>query len=267
MSGPQAAGVGGFGLLLFFLVSTLLGIDPTALIPPEAMTGGSREPRALTAEEQEAGEFVSVVLADTEDVWNRAFAEAGARYVEPKLVLFSGSVASACGATSSAVGPFYCPSDRTVYIDLAFFDQLHRRFGAPGDFAQAYVIAHEVGHHVQNLFGITGQVEQARRRMDPVDANALLVRLELQADCLAGVWAREAQEMTSFLEQGDLEEALRAAQAIGDDTLQARQQGYVVPDAFTHGTSRQRATWLARGMEMGTVQACDTFEGSIDLDG
>jgi len=266
MGGPAVAGIGGLGLLMVLVISTLLGVDPRELLPEQPI-GGAGITRELSAEEEAMGEFAAVVLADTEDVWNRQFAAAGSAYVEPTLVLFTGSVASACGSASAAVGPFYCPGDQAVFIDLDFFSQLQQRFGAPGDFAQAYVIAHEVGHHVQNLMGITGQVEQARRQLSQAEGNELSVRLELQADCLAGVWAREAQEMTAFLEEGDLEEALGAAQAIGDDTLQSRTQGHVVPDSFTHGTSEQRATWLARGLEHGSIESCDTFSGAIDLGG
>jgi hypothetical protein len=207
----------------------------------------------------EPARFVAVVLADTEETWHQLFQAGGGRYQEPTLVLFTGQVRSACGGASSASGPFYCPGDRKIYIDLGFYDELRRRFGAPGDFAQAYVIAHEVGHHVQTLLGIEGQVRQAQARASERERNAILVRLELQADCFAGIWAHHADRGRQLLEQGDLEEALRAAQAIGDDAIQKQATGRVVPDAFTHGSSEQRARWFRAGFEAGTVAACDTF--------
>jgi predicted metalloprotease len=202
---------------------------------------------------------VSVVLKDTEDVWNKLFADQGADYQEPGLILFSGSDQSGCGYASSATGPFYCPLDSKVYIDLSFYDQLQSRFGAPGDFAMAYVIAHEVGHHVQNLMGISGKVHQAQQGMSKRQANELSVKLELQADFFAGVWAHHADRMKNILEEGDIEEALNAANAIGDDRLQMESQGHVVPDAFTHGTSEQRMYWFKRGFETGDINQGDTF--------
>jgi predicted metalloprotease len=205
--------------------------------------------------------FVGVVLADTEDVWNRLFQQQGSQYQEPKLVLFSGQVRSACGFASAASGPFYCPADRNVYIDLVFYKELKQRFGAPGDFAQAYVIAHEVGHHVQNLLGISEKVQAMRGRVSEAQYNQYSVRLELQADYFAGVWAHHAQRM-NILEQGDLEEAMRAANAIGDDTLQKQAQGHVVPDSFTHGTSEQRMRWFMKGFKSGKLEQGDTF--SVD---
>jgi len=206
--------------------------------------------------------FIEKVLADTEDVWNRVFQSFGRTYREPKLRLFEGYERTACGMGQSAMGPFYCPIDQKIYIDLAFYDQLKRRFKAPGDFAQAYVIAHEVGHHVQLLLGIAEKVQQLKTRMDERSANALQVRMELQADCLAGVWANLNHQLHNRLEAGDIEEGLNAASAIGDDMIQRRTQGYVVPDAFTHGSSEQRVRWFSRGFEAGKMQVCDTFSAS-----
>ena len=204
-------------------------------------------------------DFVSVVLADTEDTWRDLFQRSHMTYREPKLVLFTGSVESACGLAQAASGPFYCPADEKVYIDLGFYQELKDRFRAPGDFAQAYVIAHEVGHHVQNLLGISKKVQSARARVGQTEGNRLSVRLELQADCFAGVWANHADKARHILETGDLEEALNAASAIGDDRLQKQSRGYVVPDAFTHGTSKQRVSWFRRGLESGEINQCNTF--------
>jgi len=220
------------------------------------------ERRATSPEEDELAEFVSVVLADTEDVWNKLFSEEGQSYREPKLVLFTGQVQSACGFASAAVGPFYCPGDETVYIDLQFYDELRRKFGAPGDFAQAYVIAHEIGHHVQKQLGITSKVDAMRGRVSQEEFNQLSVRLELQADFFAGVWAHHAQRMQQILEPGDINEALQAAGAIGDDRLQKQAQGYVVPESFTHGTSEQRERWFRRGFESGDMAQGDTFNAA-----
>ena len=202
---------------------------------------------------------MSVVLAETEDVWKDIFTRYGERYSDPKLVLFTGGVRSACGYGAAQMGPFYCPNDEKVYIDLSFYQELRDRFKAPGDFAQAYVIAHEIGHHVQKLLGIADQVEAARQRMDQGQANALQVRMELQADCFAGIWANHTQESKNIIEPGDIEDALNAASAIGDDRIQKQTQGYVVPDAFTHGSSAQRVRWFKRGYESGKLDACDTF--------
>jgi hypothetical protein len=199
------------------------------------------------------------VLADTEDTWHALFSELGRSYKEPKLVLFRGAVQSACGFAQAAMGPFYCPGDQKVYLDLSFFEDLHRQHGAPGDFAQAYVIAHEVGHHVQNLLGTSGKVQQAQRSVDKSSANQLSVMLELQADCYAGIWAHRAESARQILEEGDIEEALRAANAIGDDRLQKQSRGYITPDSFTHGTSEQRMRWFKRGLTTGTLQSCNTF--------
>ncbi|MEG2581002.1 KPN_02809 family neutral zinc metallopeptidase, partial [Comamonas sp.] len=206
--------------------------------------------------------FVSTVLADTEDVWTQIFRQGGATYQDPRLVLFRGAIATACGTGQSAMGPFYCPGDQKVYIDLSFYDQLKNQLGAPGDFAQAYVIAHEVGHHVQNLLGISGQVDQMRGRVSKVEYNKLSVKLELQADCLAGVWAHHADSQRQILEQGDVQEAMNAAAKIGDDALQKAQTGQIVPDSFTHGSSAQRQRWFKTGLQTGSVQSCDTFSAS-----
>ena len=209
--------------------------------------------------------FVSTVLADTEDVWKQQFSAGGSAYREPKLVLFRGATATACGAGQAAMGPFYCPGDQKVYIDLGFYETMKTRLGAPGDFAQAYVIAHEIGHHVQNLMGITDKVDGMRQRVSEAQGNALSVRLELQADCFAGVWAHHAQRSRQILEQGDVEEALNAASQIGDDTLQRKSQGTVVPESFTHGTSAQRVGWFRRGLQSGSVRECNTFDGNARL--
>ncbi|MGF1650560.1 MAG: neutral zinc metallopeptidase [Hyphomicrobiaceae bacterium] len=219
----------------------------------------SQVPGRPATPEDELARFTKQVLADTEDVWGRVFQRMGKRYEEPRLVLFTSYTTTACGTGQAAMGPFYCPLDRTIYIDLAFYDELHRRFGAPGDFAQAYVIAHEVGHHIQLLLGIAERVQQLKARVSTAQANQLQVRMELQADCLAGVWANLNHQMKDRLEPGDIEEGLRAAAAIGDDTIQRRTTGRVVPDSFTHGTAEQRVRWFTRGFETGNVQACETF--------
>jgi predicted metalloprotease len=258
---PLAVGGGAAGLVIAVLVM-LLGGDPSMVVQPgpsgDVGMGGSGRP--VDPAQQELADFVSVVLADTEDTWPQLLGAQGVRYVEPHLVMFSDAVESACGLQESAVGPFYCPLDNRVYLDLTFFNELSRRFGAPGDFAQAYVVAHEVGHHVQNLLGISEQVHSMRSRMSPADANALSVLQELQADCFAGIWAHYAESQRDLLEQGDIEEGLAAASAIGDDTLQRRAQGRVVPESFTHGSSAQRIEWFRRGFEQGTLEACDTFK-------
>jgi predicted metalloprotease len=254
----------GIGTIVIALIGgAVLGVNPLTLL--SMMTGGGGDPatqqapaQAPPANDQEA-KFVSTVLADTEDVWTELFKQRGATYHDPKLVLFRGAVRTACGAGQAAMGPFYCPADQKVYIDLSFYDTLKSRLGAPGDFAQAYVIAHEVGHHVQHELGITDQVDRARSRASQVQANALSVRVELQADCFAGVWANHAQKARSILEQGDIEEAMNAAQKIGDDALQQSAGRAVVPDSFTHGTSAQRQKWFSTGLQAGTVKACDTF--------
>lgn len=256
----------GLGTLVIALVAGwVFGINPLTVIGVlGGLDGGAPTAEQVPAQRLPAddtmGKFVSVVLADTEDVWTDVFSRSGASYRQPRLVLFRGATPTACGQGQSAMGPFYCPADEKVYIDLAFFQTLKERMGAPGDFAQAYVIAHEVGHHVQNLMGITRKVDEMRGRVSEAQYNALSVRLELQADCLAGVWAHHAQRARQVLEQGDLEEALNAAAQIGDDTLQKRSQGYAVPESFTHGTSQQRMTWFRRGIDGGSVQQCNTFD-------
>jgi predicted metalloprotease len=245
------------GVVLFF-GARLMGIDLLPMLLGGGQVATTSAPREFTPAEQEAADFAAAVLASTEDTWSSIFARGGAGYEEPTLVLFSGAVNSACGMASAAVGPFYCPMDRKVYLDLSFFEDLRRRHGAPGDFAQAYVIAHEIGHHVQTLTGVSQQVRAAGRGRSQREVNALSVRQELQADCYAGVWGHAAAQR-GILEPGDLEEALTAASAIGDDRLQREAGGRVVPDSFTHGTSAQRVQWFRRGFESGDIDACDTF--------
>jgi len=218
--------------------------------------------RPPSAADDELKQFMAVVLADTEDTWGALFAQSGKQYEQPTLVLYSGATQSACGFGQAAMGPFYCPPDQRVYIDLSFYDDLRQRYGAPGDFAQAYVLAHEIGHHVQNLLGISDKVQAARQRADETEANALSVRLELQADCFAGLWAYHANRSRQILESGDVEEALKAASAIGDDRLQRQSRGYVTPDSFTHGSSAQRTRWFRRGLESGKFASCDTFSAT-----
>lgn len=281
MPGGRRGGMGLTGILVIVGIMLLFGIDPRAILQggmpqvqrpapqqplpqqPAPTQTAPRQPSGIpdtkTATGDEAKQFVSVVLADTEDVWGQIFKNGNARYDPPTLVLFSNFVRSACGMAPSAAGPFYCPLDQKVYIDLTFFNELKNRFGAPGDFAQAYVVAHEVGHHVQTLLGTARKVQEAKARSGQRAANALQVRMELQADCYAGIWAHHADRMKDILEPGDIEEALGAATAIGDDTLQKRQQGYVVPDSFTHGSSKQRVRWFKRGFESGRLESCDTF--------
>lgn len=234
-------------------VLSLIGLTQT----PQAVKTG--KPLRQSADEQRLVEFVSVILADTEDTWTAIFQEKGKQYAKPRLVLFRNAVQSACGFADSATGPFYCPGDRKVYLDLSFFDELAHRFKAPGDFAQAYVIAHEIGHHVQTLIGLSAKVQAARKQMSKADANKLLVRLELQADCYAGVWAYHADKQRKMLQVGDVEEGLAAASAVGDDTLQKQAQGYVVPDSFTHGSAAQRTQWFHNGLQSGNMDSCNTF--------
>lgn len=250
---------GGIGGVVLVLVALFLGVNPQALLQQLPVDQAPGRARPVDAAQDRLAQFVSVVLGDTEDVWHRLFREKGQEYREPKLVLFTGQVDSACGQAAAAMGPFYCPLDEKVYIDLRFYDELQRRFRAPGDFAQAYVIAHEVGHHVQKLLGTTQRVQQMRGRVSAAEYNRLSVRLELQADFYAGVWAHHAQRLRNILEAGDIEEAINAATAIGDDTLQRRSQGRVVPDSFTHGTSAQRVRWFRRGLETGDMSKGDTF--------
>ncbi|ALF56362.1 flagellar biosynthesis anti-sigma factor FlgM [Nostoc piscinale CENA21] len=254
---------GGIGALLLSLVVALLGGDPRVIL--EQNNSPSDRPATelpQTPAKDQMADFVSVVLADTEDTWSEIFQQSGERYVDPKLVLYSDAVESACGFARSAVGPFYCPQDQKVYIDLSFYRDLKNRYNAPGDFAQAYVIAHEVGHHVQNLLGISDQVRSRQQRADEVEANQLSVRQELQADCFAGVWANHAQRSRQILETGDVEEALNAASSIGDDRLQKQARGYVVPETFTHGSSAQRVRWFQRGIQSGDPQQCNTFKAA-----
>ena len=247
---------GGLTTIVLVLVGLYFGIDPGVVMQvanPNQGTEQRVEKVTLSAAEQELTDFVSVVLADTEDTWHAIFRQGGAQYREPKLVLFRGAVKSACGFARDAMGPFYCPADEKVYIDLSFYQDLRDRFKAPGDFAQAYVIAHEIGHHVQTLLGVSKQVHEQRSRLSKKDANRLLVRQELQADCFAGIWAFHADRTRQVLERGDIEEGLTAANAIGDDRLQRQGQGYVVPDSFTHGTSAQRVSWFKKGLAAGDI--------------
>jgi predicted metalloprotease len=255
------------GLLVVGVIALLTGADPRQIL--QLLTGAAEAPtqqqeapgqrRPSEAPKDELGQFASVVLRDTEVTWTEIFERRGSTYQKPTMVLFSRAVRSACGTASSAVGPFYCPNDRKVYLDVSFFAELNRKLGAPGDFAAAYVIAHEVGHHVQQLLGVGGKVEQARRRASEAEANQLSVRLELQADCLAGVWGYYANKERQIIEPGDFEEGLRAAGAIGDDRLQEMGQGYVQPESWTHGSSEQRQTWLRKGLTSGDIATCDTF--------
>ena len=257
-------GIGIGGIAVALLASWIFGINPLTVI---GMMGGGaptvqqQGPAPAPPKADREAAFVSTVLADTERVWSAKFRAANLQYAAPKLVLFVGAVGPACGTGQSAMGPFYCPGDRKVYLDTSFFRTLSQRLGAPGDFAQAYVIAHEVGHHVQNLLGISDKVDAMRQRMSQGQANQLSVRIELQADCFAGVWAHDSQQGKGWLERGDLEEAMNAASKIGDDALQRRSQGTVVPDSFTHGSSAQRVEWFRRGFDSGSMQQCDTFGG------
>jgi predicted metalloprotease len=261
---------GGIGVIVIALVAMFFGIDPRVMLgllgDPGSVSGpvsGPTQPAPRTGPAtDEMSRFVSVVLGDTEQTWRALFAARGSTYRDPKLVLFSGATPTACGTGQSAMGPFYCPADQKVYIDLSFYATLRDRFRAPGDFAQAYVIAHEVGHHVQNQLGIMAKVEQMRPRLSEAENNALSVRIELQADCFAGVWAHHAGNR-KLLEAGDVEEAMNAAAAIGDDTIQRRTQGTIVPESFTHGTAQQRMRWFKTGMESGRIDACDTFAARV----
>ncbi|MDJ0700393.1 MAG: neutral zinc metallopeptidase [Woeseiaceae bacterium] len=254
---------GGIGTIVLILVAMYFGVDPTFLIQgmqqANVPSSAGKQPSAEDLKNDPLADMISVVVADTEDVWNEIFAEQGRSYREPTLVMFTGATRSACGLGQAAMGPFYCPADQKAYIDLSFYNDLRGRFGAPGDFAQAYVIAHEIGHHVQNLLGISGKVHQMKQQVGKAEANQLSVRLELQADCLAGVWANRAHRARNILEAGDVEEALNAANAIGDDRLQRQSRGTVVPESFTHGTSEQRQRWFRTGLESGDPDSCDTF--------
>lgn len=263
-SGPRMGGRRGpvgIGAIVLALVAIYFGVDPSVVL--QMADGNAPIEQHQTAPQPPANDpqtkFVAKVLGETEDIWGTIFQEKlNRQYVSPKLVLFRGATPTACGTGQSAMGPFYCPADSKVYIDLSFFDEMERQLNAPGDFAQAYVIAHEVGHHVQHLLGIARQVDQVRQR-NPSQSNALSIRMELQADCFAGLWARQADDARGILESGDIEEGLNAATAIGDDTLQKKSQGYVVPDSFTHGSSAQRAKWFKRGLDSGELSQCDTF--------
>jgi len=261
MSGGRPMAIGGIGTLVLLALGLFMGIDPQALfqIANRVQQAAPQQEQPVNPADDELKQFVSVVLANTEVVWQDLFRRDGLQYEKPKLVLFTGQVESACGFASAAVGPFYCPGDSKVYLDLSFYRELDERFGAPGDFAQAYVVAHEIGHHVQNQLGISERVSSMRRRVSEAEYNKLSVRLELQADYFAGVWAHHAEKMRHILEPGDIDEALRCASAIGDDRLQKQAQGRVVPDSFTHGTSAQRARWFRRGFETGDMRGGDTF--------
>ncbi|WP_010113848.1 neutral zinc metallopeptidase [Acinetobacter sp. P8-3-8] len=277
--GVKAGGISILGLIVAFVAWKFFGVDPQqAYQATKQVTSAgatqSAEPTTLTPEQKEVKDFVGTILADTEDTWTTIFQQQGAQYTPPKLQLFTGTTDSACGTAQSAMGPFYCPADQKVYIDTQFFKDMRQQMGISGeqnqselsakdeagDFAQAYVIAHEVGHHVQNLLGISSQVQKARQQASEAQGNQLSVRLELQADCFAGVWANHTQQRTQFLEQGDIEEAMDAAQKIGDDYLQKQARGYAVPDSFTHGTSQQRMQWFNVGLKSGDVNQCDTFK-------
>ena len=262
-AGRTVVAGGGIGAVVVVLAGLIFGFDPSFILNSGLLDGDtSRQASAPAGPNQiddETEEFVAVVLGDTEEVWSRIFEQNGSSYPRPTLVLFTGVVGSACGQASSAVGPFYCPGDQQIYIDLDFFEVMERQLGARGDFAKAYVIAHEVAHHVQNVEGILPEVNSQRQRVSEVNANRLTVRLELQADCYSGVWANQAQRLFDSLEPGDIAEAMNAAEAIGDDALQRQSQGYVVPDSFTHGTSEQRMRWFETGYRSGSPSACDTF--------
>ncbi|MBI1285721.1 MAG: flagellar biosynthesis protein FlgM [Thiobacillus sp.] len=254
---------GGIGTIVLTLVAMYFGVDPSVVLNQAGNMTPTQEEQQQTTfspEEEHLKDFMSAVLANTEDVWGAMFKASGQTYQQPKLVLFSGAVQSACGFAEAAMGPFYCPGDHKLYLDMSFFNELAQRHGAPGDFAQAYVVAHEVGHHVQTLLGVSEQVNAARQRTDEAGGNALQVRMELQADCFAGVWANHANRTRQILEPGDTEEALAAAAGVGDDRLQKQARGYVVPESFTHGSSEQRMRWFSRGMQSGDPGQCDTFE-------
>ena len=263
MSGRGIAVGGGLGTVLIMILALVFGFDPQTLLQqvPDEQPSQVQSSRPQNSEEEELKQFVGVVLAKSEDVWQDVFRKNGRQYREPTLVLFTDQVRSACGIAGAAVGPFYCPADEKVYIDLSFYEELRRQFSAPGDFAQAYVVAHEVGHHVQKLLGITDRVDAMTNRMSEAEANQVSVRLELQADFFAGIFARYVQN-EGMLEAGDIEEALRAASAVGDDKIQRRTTGYVVPDSFTHGTSEQRLRWFKRGYDTGDIRQGDTFNAT-----
>jgi predicted metalloprotease len=261
--GRKTAG-GGIGVIVIALIAMYFGVDPSVFLnqqgSPSIGTSSYSVSTSDTPENRQLVEFVSVVLADTEDTWHALFRQWDRTYTEPTLVLFSGAVESACGYAQAAVGPFYCPGDQKVYIDLSFYNDLKNRFRAPGDFAQAYVIAHEIGHHVQTLLGISKKIHNLRSRVTKVEANRLSVMQELQADCFAGIWAHHADKARQILEEGDIEEALNAASSIGDDRLQKQSRGYVTPDSFTHGSSAQRVRWFRQGLQTGDISQCNTFK-------
>jgi uncharacterized protein len=264
LGGGGKGGIGIVGFLILLALMLFFGVDPSVLFQNAQGPSGQQtvQTQSTSPQDDEQKKFVSVVLADTEDVWTDIFKQHGMTYRDPHLVLYTGQIPSACGLGQAAMGPFYCPNDEKIYLDLSFFQELKNRFQAPGDFAEAYVIAHEVGHHVQKLLGTLGKVEQSQQAMGQTQANALQVRVELQADCFAGIWANHAQAMKNILEPGDIESALNAASAIGDDRLQKETQGYVVPDSFTHGTSAMRVRWFRKGFEGGKIADCDTFDAS-----
>lgn len=263
--GGRGIALGGIGTVVVTLIALYFGVDPSVILNQVASSPPAAEQQQAAArspEENKLAEFSAVVLADTEDVWTQVFKEKGSAYPMPRMVLYTGEVQSACGFAQAAMGPFYCPNDQKLYLDLSFFDDLHTRYGASGDFAQAYVIAHEVGHHVQNLLGILEQAHAEQERASKEQANAIQVRVELQADCLAGVWAKRADQSKHILETGDVEEALAAASGVGDDRLQQQSRGYVVPESFTHGSSEQRMRWFSAGAKSGDMAQCNTFKAA-----
>ena len=261
---PRGVVGGGIGTIVLILAALYFGVDPTPLLQSTNVSASSRgtQPSAEDLRNDPLADMISVVVGDTEDVWRKIFAQQGRKYREPSLVLFTGATRSACGIGQAAMGPFYCPADQKAYIDLSFYEDMRTRFRAPGDFAQAYVIAHEIGHHVQNLLGISGEVHRMKQRVSATEGNRLSVRLELQADCFAGVWANHADRARGILESGDVEEAMNAASAIGDDRLQKQSRGTVVPESFTHGTSAQRQRWFRTGLSSGNPDRCDTFNAA-----
>lgn len=263
---PKKAVGGGLGIVVIAIIAMLFGVDPSEVLNilneapvQQTQQGTSTSQTRQSGPTDELSDFVSVVLADTEDTWHELFSQMNRTYEEPKLVLFSNAVQSACGYAQSAMGPFYCPGDKKVYIDLTFYRDLRNRFKAPGDFAQAYVIAHEVGHHIQNILGISPKVQAMRQQVSETESNKLSIMLELQADCLAGIWAYHADRARNIIEQGDVQEALNAASAIGDDRLQQQSRGYITPDSFTHGSSEQRVRWFTKGIRTGDINQCNTF--------
>ncbi|ENP2074906.1 neutral zinc metallopeptidase [Klebsiella michiganensis] len=256
------SGKGGIVLLIIVLVAGYYGVDLTGMLTGEPVSQQQTTQRSISPQDEEAAKFTKVILADTEDTWGAIFKDMGRQYPQPKLVMYRGATRTACGTGQSVMGPFYCPADNTVYIDLSFYDEMRNKLGAGGDFAQGYVIAHEVGHHVQKLLGIESKVRQLQQNASQAEANRLSVKMELQADCFAGVWGYNMQKQ-DYMETGDLQEALNAAEAIGDDRLQQQSQGRVVPDSFTHGTSQQRYTWFKRGFDSGDPAQCNTFGNAL----